>query len=99
MEYTLRNRPELLKAYRDGSWEIMAGADIVIKRAWVENSDLNHFYNPVKKVITCDPAKYGDDETVIYAMKNTDIVKSPAPKIFGKKDEYYIANEMEIMGT
>ena len=98
MEYTLRNRPELLKAYRDGSWEIMAGADIVIKRAWVERANDNHFYNPVRKVITCDPAKYGDDETVIYAMKNTDIVKSPAPKIFGKKDEYYIANEMEIMG-
>jgi hypothetical protein len=95
MEYTLRNRPELLKAYRDGSWDIMAGADIVISDRWVERADENKFYKPVKRIVVCDPAKYGDDETVIYGMKNTDIKKS---RIFGKKDEYYIANEMENMG-
>lgn len=98
MEYTLRNRPELLKAYRDGSWEVMAGADIVIKDGWIVRANENHFYKPLRKVIVCDPAKYGDDETVIYAMKNTDIARSPMPRIFGKKDEYYIANEMETMG-
>ena len=95
MEYTLRNRPELLKAYRDGSWDILAGADIVIQDRWVDRADLNEFYNPVRKVIVCDPAKYGDDETVIYAMENSKIIKA---KIFGKRDEYYIANEMENMG-
>ena len=98
MEYTLRNRPELLKAYRDGSWEIMAGADIVIRDGWILRADENYFHNPLRKVIVCDPAKYGDDETVIYAMENTDISKKPPPRIFGKKDEYYIANEMENMG-
>jgi len=95
MEYTLRNRPELLKAYRDGSWDILAGADIVIQDRWIDRADENKFRIPIKRVIVCDPAKFGDDESVIYAMENTDIIKS---RIFGKKDEYYIANEMENMG-
>jgi len=96
MEYTLRNRPELLKAYRDGSWDILAGADIVIQDRWIDRANENKFHIPIRRVITCDPAKYGDDETVIYGMENTRIVKPP--RIFGKKDEYYIANEMENMG-
>ncbi|MBA7589631.1 hypothetical protein ES708_31718 [subsurface metagenome] len=96
MEYTLRNRPELLKAYRDGSWDILAGADIVIQDKWIDRADTNKFHIPIRRVIVCDPAKYGDDETVIYGMENTRIVKPP--RIFGKKDEYYTANEMENMG-
>jgi len=98
MEYTLRNRPELLKAYRDGSWDILAGADIVIQDSWIDRANENVFHKPIRRIIVCDPAKYGDDETVIYAMKNTDIAKSPMPRIYGKKDEYYTANEMENMG-
>ena len=96
MEYTLRNRPELLKAYRDGSWDILAGADIVIQDRWIERANENKFHKPIRRIIVCDPAKYGDDETVIYGMENTKIVKPP--RIYGKKDEYYTANEMENMG-
>ena len=96
MEYTLRNRPELLKAYRDGSWDILAGADIVIQDRWIERANENKFRIPIRRIIVCDPAKYGDDETVIYGMENTKIVKPP--RIYGKKDEYYTANEMENMG-
>jgi len=95
MEYTLRNRPELLKAYRDGSWDILAGADIVIQDSWIDRANENKFRIPIRRVIVCDPATYGDDETVIYGMENTNIIKH---RIFGKKDEYYIANEMENMG-
>ena len=95
MEYTLRNRPELLKAYRDGSWDILSGVDIVIQDKWIDRANENKFHKPIKRIIVCDPATYGDDETVIYAMENTNIIKY---RIFGKKDEYYIANEMENMG-
>lgn len=95
MEYTLRNRPELLKAYRDGSWDILAGADIVIQDRWIDRASENKFHKPIRRIIVCDPAKYGDDESVIYAMENTDIKRH---RIFGKKDEYYISNEMENMG-
>jgi len=95
MEYTLRNRPELLKAYRDGNWDILAGSDLIIQDRWVDQADKNVFHIPIKRIIVCDVATFGDDESVIYAMENTKIIKS---RIFGKKDEYFIANEMENMG-
>lgn len=94
MEYVLRNRPELLKAYRDGCWDVMAGADLVIQLSWIHRAYEMTFHKPIKRVITIDPARFGDDETVIYAMKNTDIVRD---KIFGKQDEVYISNEAELM--
>ena len=95
MEHTLRNRPELLKAYRDGSWDILAGADIIIQDRWVDRADGNKFHKAPRKIITCDPAAFGDDETVIYCMNNTRIVKK---KIYGQKDAVHTANEMEMMG-
>lgn len=95
MEYTLRNRPELLKAYRDGNWDILAGADLVIQDWWIDRANTNKFHKPIRRIIVCDVATFGDDESVIYCMENTNIIKS---RIFGKKDEYYIANEMENMG-
>jgi len=91
MEYTLRNRPELLKAYRDGSWDILAGADLVIQDWWIDRAYTNKFHKPIKKVIACDPAAMGDDETVIYCMENTDIVRE---KIYGKQDEAHTTLEL-----
>ena len=94
MEYVLRNRPQLLAAYRDGCWDIMAGADLVIQLAWIERSYETKLHKAVRKVITVDPARFGDDETVIYGLKNTDIVDDD---IFGKRDADYIANQVEKM--
>jgi len=94
MEYVLRNRPVLLKAYRDGCWDVMAGADLVIQLSWIKRAYETKLHKPVRKVMTIDPARFGDDETVIYAMKNTDIMRH---KIFGKQDEVYISNEAELM--
>jgi len=94
MEYVLRNRPALLKAYRDGCWDVMAGADLIIQLGWIKRAYETKLYGAEKRVITVDPARFGDDETVIYAMKNTDIVKA---KIFGHQDEVHIANEVELM--
>jgi len=94
MEYVLRNRPALLKAYRDGCWDVMAGADLVIQLDWIKKAYEMKFHKPVKRVMTIDPARFGDDETVIYAMINTDIRRA---KVFGHQDEVYIANEAELM--
>jgi hypothetical protein len=87
---SFRNRPELLKAYVEGSWESLGGFDQVIKDSWVRNADGITLYPPrIKKLITCDPARYGDDETVIYLLKNTEIAES---EIYGKKSLMHTAN-------
>ena len=94
MEYVLRNRPTLLAAYKDGCWDVLAGADLVIQLAWIERAHETRLHNAVKKVITVDPARFGDDETVIYGLKNTDIVDHD---IYGKRDADYTANQVEKM--
>ena len=94
MEYVLRNRPALLQAYRDGCWDVMAGSDLVVQLAWIERAYETRLHNPVRKVITCDPARFGDDETVIYGLKNTDIVDHD---IYGHRDADYTANQVEKM--
>jgi len=87
---SFRNRPELLKAYVEGSWESLGGFDQVIKDSWVRNAAGITLYPPrIKKLITCDPARYGDDETVIYLLKNTEIAES---EIYGKKSLMHTTN-------
>ncbi len=87
---SFRNRPELLKAYVEGSWDSLSGFDQVIKDSWVCNAEGIKLYPPrIKKLITCDPARYGDDETVIYLLKNTEIAES---EIYGKKSLMHTAN-------
>jgi hypothetical protein len=61
---SFKHRPELLKAYLEGCWDQLGGSNQVIKDSWVENAASIKLYPPaVKRVISCDPARYGDDET------------------------------------
>jgi phage terminase large subunit len=87
---SFRNRPELLKAYLEGSWDALGGFNQVIKDSWIQNAGKITLYPPrLKRLITCDPARYGDDETVIYLLKNTEIAES---EICGKKSLMHTAN-------
>lgn len=87
---SFKNRPELLKAYLEGSWDILGGFDQVIKDSWVTDaSRITLKPDRLKKLITCDPARYGDDETVIYYMENTHIMNQ---LIYGKKSLMHTAN-------
>jgi hypothetical protein len=90
-----RNRPELLKAYLEGSWDCLGGFNQVIRDAWVANAGRITQYPPaVKKLITCDPARYGDDETVIYYLENTQIKEAV---VYGKKDLMHTANVLHVL--
>ena len=77
------HRPELIEAYVKGNWDIMSGANLVIKPQWVQKAVNKKLYNHLGKVvISCDPARYGDDETVIYVIKDGEII---GQKIYGQK--------------
>lgn len=89
------HRKELLEAYLHGSWRAMDAYDQVIKDAWLRAAAARTLYPPqLKKLLTCDVARFGDDETVIYYMENTDIIEE---KIYGKKDTMYTANILHVM--
>lgn len=92
---SFKHRPQLLKAYLEGCWDQLGGFNQVIKDSWVENAARIKLYPPrLKKIITCDPARYGDDETVIYYMENTEIKES---EIYGRKDLMHTANVLHVL--
>ncbi len=94
MEETLKHMPELLKAYRDGSWDILAGADQLIKEQWINEAKDIKLHIPKKHIIAVDPARFGDDELVIYGMQNSKIIDK---HYAGMSDSNYILNEIEKM--
>ncbi len=82
-----KHRPELLSAYLDGSWDCFAGFDQVIKDTWIKAArTLSLYPTETRKFISCDPARFGDDETVIYRFENT-VIKEEI--IYGEKDLHY----------
>ncbi len=92
---SFKNRPELLKAYLEGSWDSLGGFNQVIKDEWVLNAAQITLYPArIKKLITCDPARYGDDETVIYYIENTKIKEAI---VYGKKGLMHTANVLHIL--
>ncbi len=91
------HRPQLLEAYLHGSWDSLEGADQIIKDQWLRAARGRKLYsrNPIT-LIACDPARFGDDETVIFVMKDTDIV-SGNDHIYGQKDTMYTANRLAVL--
>ena len=97
LEEAFKHRQELLEAYLHGSWDALEGADQVIKDVWIREAAKNKFHNcQPSKLLVFDPARFGDDETVIYVMDGTDIVEE---KVLGQKDGMYIANVVHIMAV
>jgi len=71
---TFEDRPELLRAYLLGDWDILAGAEQIIKNKWIKEA-LSKTIGGLEKRprLVCDTARFGDDECVIYYMETTDI--------------------------
>jgi hypothetical protein len=91
------HRPELLAAYRDGDWSAMEGAEQVIKGAWLDEAKLRTCFSPRTKVyLACDPARFGDDETVIYLMHDAEII---GKKILGYCRTTDISNRLATLSV
>ncbi|MBC8499484.1 MAG: hypothetical protein H8D39_03040, partial [Candidatus Atribacteria bacterium] len=90
-----KHRPEQLIALLEGSWDSLEGADIVIKDIWIRDAAnvVKTYIGRPKHVFGVDVARFGDDLTVCYDMKDTDIVDE---MIFGQKDTMYTAGRIHI---
>lgn len=96
LKHSFSHRPELLEAYLYGSWDAFEGADQIIKSVWVREAvgrRCEERRYPIK-VITCDPARFGDDETVIYYLEDGAIKDEV---IYGQKDTMYTAGRLAVM--
>ena len=68
--------PAHYRRYVLNSWEETDTADKIIPyRDLLESVDRQlNFFKPPKRVISCDPAEFGDDHTVIYAFEGPRII-------------------------
>lgn len=75
LEDAFGHRPELLRAYRDGDWSAIEDAEQVIMDVWLDTAlhRRGDYWPFVKEYIAIDCARFGDDETVMLLMENTDI--------------------------
>jgi hypothetical protein len=95
LERAFQHRPELLDAYLNGNWDQLEGADLVIQDNWIMASHTRAFYGAKKrKIIACDPARFGDDRTVIYVLEETQTIDED---IFGQKSADYTAGKIATM--
>jgi hypothetical protein len=89
------HHPGLLRAYLEGDWSALSATRQMISWERLEAARGLVLRSPLpRKLITCDPAREGDDETVIYALLDTDIIEA---EIYGKRDEVYTLNALAAM--
>lgn len=70
-----RHRPELLQAYLYGNWDEIEGIDLVLTSADVKACvNLKLPMNDIAKIVSCDVAREGDDETVIYVFEGNKVI-------------------------
>lgn len=92
-----RHRPALLAAYLHGRWDAFEADDQVIVSAWIDAAGSRLLQRPIRhRLLACDVARFGDDETVIYQMDESRIVDE---RVYGKKDTMYTANVLHVMAA
>jgi len=68
-------RPDLLRAYRDGDWSSLSAIDQCILQEWITAAQTRLVREPfIRRLVTVDPARFGNDVTVILCLENTRIV-------------------------
>ena len=75
-EQTLINafgyRPELLAAYLEGDWSRIEDEAQIIRDLWIQRAMTGESMY-VGKILSCDPARFGDDTTEIMLMNGTEV--------------------------
>lgn len=76
LEEAFKSRPQLLAAYLHGSWDDLASSNVCIQTSWVTKAvDKKSDYPGAIRIVVNDPARFGDDENVIYVLeKSKDLV-------------------------
>lgn len=89
-------KPKFYRRFVLNSWDDTDAVDLVIDPEWVRNAKGKDLWmvHPIKKVVTIDVARYGDDKTVFYAIESSkdEFFKCLAKETHEKK------STMEIVG-
>ena len=83
--------PKVYKRFVLNSWDEADTADIIIQPEWVRAACARELsvVPPLRKVVSIDVSRYGDDKTVCYAIENN---------VWMGKDEWEKKSTMETVG-
>ena len=88
--------PEHYRRYVLNSWDDADTVDQILRADWVLRAVGKNVPQSLAGVVVCDPARYGDDEHVIYAMAGNKIIDSD---IYTNKSTMETAGRMVIMAN
>ncbi len=95
LEDSFSHRPDLLKAYRDGDWNALSGIDQIILAEWLTAAKIRVGRDPyLKRWVSVDPARFGDDSCVILGGENTRLLDA---RVLPACGEPQIVSEVEAM--
>lgn len=68
--------PKIFNRFVMNSWDESDTSDIIIAPEWVRRCSRNsmNIRHPIRRLISCDVARYGDDKTVAYALENGRVI-------------------------
>jgi len=84
-------KPKLYNRFVMNSWEDGDTIDIIIQPDWINAAckrDLNA-PPPYRQVVSIDVARYGDDKTIFYAIRNNEVIG---------REEHEKRSTMEVVG-
>jgi len=91
-----QHRPELTEAYINGNWDVLGADDLVIKSGWLDQAQAKKELGErdSRKLVACDVARFGKDETVIYAFEGAKVIDS---LIYGQRSTMETAGNIQAM--
>lgn len=97
LEEAFGHRPDMLRAYKFGIWEGLSNIDQVILEEDVAAAKVRLGHAPyTKRLVTVDPAYFGDDLCVILALENTRIIGVVVLPQCGAKDIAHEAYQLAL---
>jgi hypothetical protein len=95
LEIIRERKPRLYNRFVLNSWDDADTVDIIIQPAWVEAALTREVLirTPIRRVVSIDVARFGDDKTVFYAIEGDDKFR----KVIGK-EVHEKKNNMEVVG-
>lgn len=67
-----KSSPKIYRRFVLNSWDEGDTNDVIIQPEWVRAAGVRRMvvHPPIRRIISCDVARYGDDRTVAYAIEN-----------------------------
>jgi hypothetical protein len=94
LEVMRKSKPALYNRFVMNSHEEADTVDQILRQDWIETAVGRVAKYDPKSIVVCDPARYGDDEHVIYALQGNKTIDSD---IYTNKSTMETAGRMLLM--